>query len=135
MLSMNVQTKLAEAEENLRIQDWRSVNEILNQIFCITAKQLDCPEHCRRRHCRNDGLCYSKHPVGSDCSAMAPHDFYDIMAQNMAVTLAFVDLTAGKPIELDKTGLLLLIAYAATMKDNSKPYRKTGPRRSAIARR
>ncbi len=111
--STDLVAQLKEAEENLRLKITYGGGEILNQIFRVTAQQFNCPDNCRRRHCRSDRLCYAKHPAGTDCSADGPSHFYEQMADNIAAMLAICDLQKGNPLELDRQGILYLIAFAA----------------------
>jgi hypothetical protein len=118
MTSPDLVTQLKTVREDLRFKLKYGGSDVLNQIFRITAQQFNCPDNCRRRHFRNDRLCYAKHPAGTDCSADGPSDFFEQRADNIATLLALYDLQRGGPQEIDRQALVYLIAFAA--KDMSK---------------
>jgi hypothetical protein len=130
MSTPDLQTKLKEAKEQFNNVMLLGGGKILNQIFRLTAQQLDGPDNCRRRHCRTTLLCYAKNPVGRDCSADLPLDFFEAMAENMAVLLAFESFVKSDPLEFPRQELLYLIAYVAK-NDVATSSHKTELRRSA----
>jgi hypothetical protein len=134
IISPDLVTQLKTAREDLRFKLKYGCGEVLNQIFRITAQQFNCPDNCRRRHCRNDRLCYAKHPVGTDCSADGPSDFFEQMADNIAALIAMYDLQNGGASEIDRQGILYLIAFAAKDMRKSASGHKTERKRSAISR-
>jgi hypothetical protein len=134
MTSTDLVTQLKTAREDLRFKLKYGGGDVLNQIFPITAQQFNCPDNCRRRHCRNDRLCYAKHPAGTDCSAEGPSDFFEQMAGNFAALLAMYDLQHGGPQEIDRQALVYLIAFAAKDMRKSVSVQKTERKRTANPR-